>query len=198
MSRTTVMDNRFFNECVIRDELSKLRAVLRAIPKWERIAVTEVQKVERLDTTRFSDLQHSWHESRIVEEYELLDDVSEHLHAGLAVGIASAIEKIFGMLCAEYEQPLPQRPQWGHKRSAIQRILRSRIDRLPGCDSATRARLLGNCFKHSEGKMNRDWVRKFGGSAGEDIRYADEDWKAMIDGSQQFLLALVAALPLSP
>lgn len=42
------MDDSFFNKVVVRDEINKLRALLRAIPKWEEVAVAEVD-VQRLE-----------------------------------------------------------------------------------------------------------------------------------------------------
>ena len=125
----------------------------------------------------------------------ILDETTNCLYAGLAVSVASTTENTMGMLCEEFEVPLPNKPTWGHKRTGLEKILKSGLDVLPGWDLATRARLLANCFKHNSGKTNADWTSDFGGSDDEQIRYADQDWNAIIGGVRSFLGALVDSLP---
>jgi hypothetical protein len=197
MARTVALNNRFFNECVVRDERAKLTALLKAIPRWEKLAATEVQKAEQdIDWDALSDLQREWHENHINDEHYLLHHTAERLYAGLAVSIMATLESILGMLCAEQGVKLGPKADWGDKRKAIQRKLRKkRLDTFVGIAAVTRVRLLGNCFKHNDGKQNQEWVKKYGGKLHDEIEYRNEDWKELVDSIERFLLAVVRELP---
>ena len=61
---------------------------------------------------------------------------------------------------------------------------------IPCFDTVNRVRLLNNCFKHSNGTLNKDFVKDFGGAEGDDIEYESEDWKKLISDCETFLLQL--------
>jgi len=190
------MDDRFFNECIARVEASKLKAMLRVVSKWEDVALAEVRSIEAADTSRMSEEQQHWHGEYLNDEHYMLDAVKNSLLAGLAVAIASTVEKFMGMLCAENSIPLSDRPTWGDKRTGVERLTGGvRLDTFGGFGSAKRARLLANCFKHNGGKTNQDWVDAYGGSVDDEIRYEDEDWDTIVEGTQTFLLEVVESLP---
>jgi hypothetical protein len=64
---------------------------------------------------------------------------------------------------------------------------------LNGFPEANRARLLGNCFKHNGGRRNQEFVDSLQeGAVGQDIRYENEDWHALIEGVQIYLTGLAA------
>ncbi len=197
MAGMRTMDDRFFSECIFRDEAAKLRAIRRAIPKWEELALREVKVDESKDLDGMSDLQQHWHSEYINDQYHLLNQTTNALFAGLAVSAAASVENAMGMLCAEQNVTLPPRANWGDKRNGLQEVLGvTSIGALSGFWAANRARLLGNCFKHNGGKLNQEWVDEpLGGVLDEEISYADEDWDAIIDGVLVFLLALVQVLP---
>jgi hypothetical protein len=191
-----LMNDRFFNECVVRDEAAKLHAIRLAIPAWERVATEQIKAEESADLSMLSNQQRDWRADYINDQNYLIDATTNALFAGLAVSVTAAVENTMGMLCAEQGASLPQRAHWGHKVAALQsRLGKSALSSLPSFAFANRARLLGNCFKHNSGKTNQEWVDAFTGVLDEEIRYADEDWKGLIDGVREFLLALVAALP---
>jgi hypothetical protein len=174
--------------------VAKLTAAYRAIPQWESLALAEVGAQETTDTPAMSEEQQHWHAEYINDQYFILDETMNCLYAGLAVSVASTIENTMAMLCEELKVSLPTRAQWGHKRTGLEDVLKSGLDELPAWDVATRARLLANCFKHNSGKMNPEWICHFGGSSDEDIRYAHQEWNAIIDGVRRFLGALVDSL----
>jgi hypothetical protein len=194
-----VLDDRFFNQCVVRDEAAKLRAILRAIPKWQAIALEEIATLEANSSESFSSAQQHWRSEFINDQHYLADQTANALFAGLAVSAAAVVESTLGMLCAEQGVVFPNnRPGWGEKRQGLEGVLGTiRLDTLASFGHANRARLLGNCFKHNGGKTNQDWVRAFGGAESQEIQYVDEDWAAMIAGVQDFLLDLVRVLPVT-
>jgi hypothetical protein len=195
MARARVMDNRFFNECIARDDASKLKSILRAIPKWEEVAVAEVRATESADSSQMTSEQQHWHGEYVNDQFYMIDATKNGLLAGLSVAIASTVENFMGMLCAENEIVLPARPMWSHKRNGVEQVIGMQLDTLTGFDSANRARLLGNCFKHNGGKTNQDWVDDYGGPLDEEIRYENENWGAIIGEVEAFLLEVVKNLP---
>ena len=68
------------------------------------------------------------------------------------------------------------------------------ISQLPGYGGNQRARMLGNCFKHSEGKTNDRFVEKYGGVVGEEIKFEKEDWPSMISDTKRLLSEIIAKL----
>jgi hypothetical protein len=49
MAQPLTLDNHFFNRVVVRDEVDRLQAVLRAVPKWEAAAEAEVKGLAVVD-----------------------------------------------------------------------------------------------------------------------------------------------------
>jgi hypothetical protein len=197
MVETHIMDDRFFNESVVRHEVGKLRALLRAAPKWEEAATAEVNALAAADPGQMSEEQGHWHAEYINDRYSGIEETREALYRGFAVSTASMVETMMGLFCGEYEVALPRRPDWGAKKRALEVLIgEADLRNLPGFDSADRARILANCFKHNGGAVTDEYIRGIAArQPGEQIRYQDEDWTAVIDGIQSALLALVQRLP---
>jgi len=54
-----MMDDRFFNECIVEDECSKLESIYRAIEKWEFVAAAEWE-ASRPETAAMDEVQAEW------------------------------------------------------------------------------------------------------------------------------------------
>jgi len=195
-----MMDDRFFNEIVVRDEVSKLRALLQAVPKWEEVAVAEADAFAASDHGEMSAEQQHWHDEFINDRYFSIDVTKEALFRGLAVSAASTVENVMGMLCQEYNVALRERANWVDKRRGLEQLIGgTSLGDIPGFDSADRARILANCFKHNGGTVNQTYIAAIAiRPLGEEIRYQDENWGAILDGIQTALLALVQRLPARP
>ena len=200
MIQTHIMDDRFFNEVVVRDEVSKLRALLRAIPKWEEVAVAEVDALAAIDLGEMSEEQRHWHGENVNDSYYSIDVTKDALFGGLAVNAASTVENIMRMLCNEYKVALRERANWCHMEQGLARLIGGvRLSDVPGFDSADRSRILANCFKHNGGTVNQEYIDKIAPRPlDEVIRYRDENWGATFNGIQKALLALVQRLPARP
>ena len=196
MTKTHIIDNRFFNEVIVRDECGNLARICGAIPEWESLALKQLQAEEAIEAGSMTADQRLWRDEYINNQHEMLAQTVNTLYAGLAVIVAAAVENTMAMLCREQGVTLRAKATWGHKQGALETVLKKpSIEALSGFDNANRARLLGNCFKHESGKTNDEWVKHFAGSVGEELDYAGEDWKTIIHGVREFLLALVDALP---
>ncbi len=193
MAKTQLMDEHFFSLVVVSNEIGILKALRRAVPKWEELAAQEVKSVEEAPRGG-SELEDYWHEQHVNDQYYVLDVTKGALLGGLSVSMASAVERVMIELCRDRGEAMPGRPGWKDARETLDRLTGTNISTLAGFPSANRARLLGNCFKHNGGARNAEFVRTFGGAADEEICYADEDWDAIIDGVQTFLTALGQAV----
>ncbi len=134
-------------------------------------------------------------------ESSLLQETERVMFAGLAVAIASVTENIVGGMCKHLNLPLVksdgtriERPNFGNKQTAIEKHLGIKFCRLTGFDGNRLARLLANCYKHSEGRVNQELAKAFRRTKGEVIAYEKENWGHMISETKLFLDGLGARL----
>lgn len=191
MSQQRMMDDRFFNECIARDECSKLLSVYRAIEKWEDVAVQD-WKASQPNTTEMNELQAEWAADHFNDQAYLMYITKQSMLGSLAVTMASSVENFFGALCEDRGIQLGDRAGWGQKRQRLEADLGMSCGDLTGIEQVTRVRLLGNCFKHNESKKDAEFVDEFGGVENEEIDFNGEDWPTLIDATQRFLLELVS------
>jgi hypothetical protein len=123
MIQTHIMDDRFFNEVVVRDEMNKLRALLRAIPKWEEVAVAEVDALTASDLSEMSEEQRHWHSEYVNDRYYGIEETKEGLYRSFAVSVASTVENLMGLFCSEHAVALRERPNWNHNRQGLARLI---------------------------------------------------------------------------
>ncbi|WP_417384171.1 hypothetical protein [Gimesia sp.] len=186
-----MMDDKFFNQCIVRDECSKLHSVYSAIESWEDLAVREWQ-ASRPDTTQMSDLQADWAADHFNDQAYMMHVTKQSMLGSLAVTIASSVENFFGALCEDRNIQLGNRAGWGEKRQRLETDLGISCDDLTGIEQVTRVRLLGNCFKHNEGKVNSEFVDMCSGNEGNEIDFNIEDWETLIKSTERFLLDLIS------
>jgi len=121
----------------------------------------------------------------------MMHATKQSMLGSLAVTIASSVENFFGALCEDRGIALSARDGWGQKRQRLETGLGISFGDLTEIGQVTRVRLLGNCFKHNDSKMDQEFVDKCGGNVGDEIDFDSEEWPALIDATQRFLLDLV-------
>lgn len=184
-----LMDDRFFNECIVREECSKLASVYQAIDKWEDVAAE--WKASRPDTMNMSDLQAQWAADHFNDQAYMMHVAKQSMLGSFAVTMASSVENFIGALCEDRGIQLNDRASWGDKRQRLEADLGINFNALTGIEQVKKVRLLGNCFKHNQGKRNTECADEFGGVENEEIDFDGEDLSSLIDATLQFLLELV-------
>jgi hypothetical protein len=116
------------------------------------------------------------------DEAFTLSLVRSAMYGGLAVAIASAAEKRVKAFVKKH------RSAGDSKDEAY-----DRLRQMTGFSDYNRARLLGNCFKHCNGKASQEYVDKMadGTTVGQELNFVDQDWEAMIRGTQALLHQIV-------
>ena len=113
------------------------------------------------------------------------------MSATIAVSIFASVENYVAALCEDLRvQFAGNRPDWRHRRPGLERRLGIDFDQVGGFSDVQRARILNNCFKHNRGKVNEEFTRELGGNLDDEIEFENEDWSAMIDGLERFLVAV--------
>lgn len=189
-----MMDDQFFNECIVRDECSKLESVYRAIDRWEDVAAAEWE-ASRPETTEMDDLQAQWAADHFNDQAYMMHVTKQSMlwepcrHGCLLGG---KLFRRFGALCEDRGIQLRDRAGWGPKRQGLEAYLGTSFRDLGGIEQVTRVCLLGNCFKHNEGKIDQEFVDECGGNVGDEIDFDAEDWPTLIYAARRFLLELVS------
>lgn len=158
----------------IHDSLIRLVVAIQAWAKTEDAALDA--KIEQFQQD---------HGGEIPDGYDGFSDASywmreteRTMFAGLAVAIASAAE--------------PFRKAFIAKRKAAgetEKVANRELASIAGHSDYNRARILANCFKHSDGNVNDDYVSTYQDhrEVGEKIDYSAENWTSIIDGLRRFL-----------
>jgi hypothetical protein len=196
MVTTDYWDDKYFNKSLAESSAGHLKNIHTAISDWVNFAMKELADRSAADRLNMTKEQLQWYNDYQDSQEFMLVEVINALYAGLSVSISSSVENFMGTMCEEYNLKLGSKPDWGNKRTALEsRLSNKKFDDLADFSMADRVRLLSNCYKHEGGKTNTEWVKKFGGTEGEEIDYPGESWTEMIEGVRNFLLAMVDALP---
>lgn len=171
------------------DEISKLRRLLGAIGKWRQVADTEFEEFHRLCDQKRTSIWDEYGYDPVEDEAFMLLATERVMFANLAVTIASGAENFIIGICKVRQLPCERngKTELSVALGSLGKAIAQTISELPGYGGNQRARLLGNCFKHSEGKTNKQFVKKYGGAIGEEIEYETEDWPSMIDATETLL-----------
>jgi hypothetical protein len=178
----------FFYQIIAHDDTSKLRALLDAIPEWERVAITRVEAAADEDMTEVPEHHRELRAQEINDEFFMVHLAKNALFAGLAVAITATIEyflKVLGRDQTSWFIPIQDPDKVPAGRTVI------KVDDLPGYDSANRTRLLNNCYKHEGSRVSNILATTYGFTRGEEISYEREDWSTIIDDVRTFLLSIV-------
>ena len=126
------------------------------------------------------------------EEAFVIGNIERAMYASLAVSINSCVENYLKHTCRRLGITVPPKAGvpdiWG---------LLAPDDDFPfepqkseGYESADKARVCCNLFKHNEGKKDKSFVRKYDGVIDEDIEYEGEDWPTIIEDVRKLLRSL--------
>lgn len=186
---------------MLPDEVAKLNRLLSAINKWRSIEVSEFDefkvKVESNPNPAWED--HGY--DPLADEAFMMLETERVMFANLGVTIASAAENFLIGICKMRQVDCVNdrgETDFGIACQSLGKSLNVVISDLPGYQGNQRARMLGNCFKHSEGKTNERFVRKYGGNLGESIEYESESWEEMIAETETFLSEVIGLLKTDP
>src|SRR4051812_47363367 len=91
--RTVSMDAEdFFYEIIARDDTAKLRALLDAIPEWERVAVERVKAAETEDMTGIPEHHREMRAQQVNDEFFMVHLTTQALYASVAVAISATVD----------------------------------------------------------------------------------------------------------
>lgn len=173
----------------VSDEMSKLRRLLAAIGKWRRLVDTEFEEFQKLCDQKHTSIWDEYGYDPAQDEAFMLLATERVMFANLAVTIASAAENFIIGVCKARKLSCGKngKTDLSIALGSLGKAVGQAIPELPGYGGNQRARLLGNCFKHSEGKTNGRFVEKYGGAIAEEIEYEKEVWPSMIDATEALL-----------
>src|SRR5438046_1973013 len=115
-----LFDDVRFDEMEIRDAMSRVRAILAAVPKWEQLAAAEVDAMDHVDLSQMSELQRHWHGEYLNDQRFLLDRTKESLMMGVAVSLVASIENTLKLFCGERNVPEDRRNSWRECRRSLE------------------------------------------------------------------------------
>ena len=185
----------------IRIEIDRLEELRRAIQEWSELVEGKLNKtVEEYEAEHGEIPEGIWDGlgDRAFSDAE----TQRIMYAGLASAVASCAENIVGGLCEREEVPIVNkegkpigRPNWGHKKGALEQHLKIDFADLEGFRLNKLSRLLSNCFKHNDGLVDAQLAKCPGFTKGEPVGYESQNWPEIIDGSREFLVALAKKMP---
>ena len=111
----------------------------------------------------------------------LIKEPAKRCTPNLAVTVATSAETFVDRFCQAMQvsyqdktgKPI-DKPNWGHKKAALERALNVTFEDIDGFEMNCKARVMGNCFKHNEGKADEDFSKRYGGQVGDDLEYNTE------------------------
>jgi hypothetical protein len=187
-------DNVWFS-MIIPDEIANLTRLHGAILKWVEVTAKEFQDFQQQAEKRRTPQWDDYGYAPIGDEAFMLLETERVMLANLGVSIAACAEKFIFRVCKARGVKCENdkgKTDFGIACGSLGSSLSVVLSQLPGYDGNQRARKLGNCFKHSEGKTNDSFVKKYGGVVGEEIEYEKEDWPSMIADTNRLLSEIIA------
>ena len=183
-------------------DVDRLTALRESIQEWiGRQQRDLAAHAESRESKEMDEEEESWLSEQRADEACMIAETERLLYAGLAVAIMSTTETFTRRVCTTAGVQLldkkgkPQkRPNWGHYRTGLERKLDTDFASMPGFPGCSRARILGNCFKHNGGRANDEYVKEYPGSLGDEIEYEKENWPDLIEATRTFLRGLTGKL----
>jgi len=152
-------------------------------------------------------------------KFYMLDRTKRIMYASVSVSLSSVTEDFlfstcvnFGLIkveiiktggsekrkikgCKGYKIKKQNWGTWGDYKERIEDYAKVQLKNVPFFCAVNRIRLLSNCLKHSNGRINGDLAKAFSGKLGDDIHYESEKWEDLICGCQTFLTSLLDKMP---
>lgn len=182
---------------LLPDEIGKLRRLHEAIGKWRIGTDAEFDDFKRQCDQNRNPVWDEYGYDPVQDEAFMLLETERVMLANLGVSIASTAENLIVGICKSRNVNALNNfgiTDFGIACQSLGNSLKIVLSKLPGYDGNQRARMLGNCFKHSEGKTNQKFVEKYGGDLGMTIEYEKEDWLGMIADTQTMLTEIISRL----
>jgi hypothetical protein len=182
---------------VLPEQIAKLRRLHEVINKWRAVADTEFASFQRQCEQNRKPAWGKYGYDPVQDEAFMLLETERVMFANLGVSIASCAENFIVGICKSRGNNYVNNAGESHYGIACKSLsssLNVEISDLPGHAGNQRARMLGNCFKHSEGKANEKFATKYSVPLGEPIEFEKEDWSRMIVDTQTLLSEIVQRL----
>ncbi len=195
---------------ILKHEIEHIQKLLSAIEKWYHGGTEELIDKQAQLEKRKGARENDWDDFNY--ELYMTNKVRRIMYASVAVALFAVTEDCLFRLCVnaglmkvEIEKENDgsekrkinncngkkiKRPGWGCYRKLIENKTKIQFDRISCLEDIKRVRLLNNCFKHSNGSMDEDFVKSFGGTLGDDIHYELERWQELIKNCETFMLKL--------
>jgi len=178
------------------DEIVKLRRLYAAILKWREVADSELEEFKKDCEASHNPHWDEYGYDPVTDEEVWLLETERVMFANFAVTIASTAENFIIAICKKRHlaYSLGARTDFLTALNSLGNAIGENIFNLPGYADNQRARILGNCFKHTAGRTNDKFVEKYGGKLDETIEYENEDWEALIASTATLLSELAGRL----
>lgn len=162
----------------IHGALMRLLAAIQAWAKAEDVALDA--RIENLKRENGGEIPGEYDGFSDADCW--IRETEQTMFAGLAVAIASAVDPYFKAITKKHMDA-------GKEPAAAKKAACAELNALAHHADYNRARILANCFKHSDGNISRDYVDTYddGRNEGDEIDYRAENWKSIIDGLRLFL-----------
>lgn len=182
------------------DKIDRLRRLHEAIGKWRLIADEELEEYGKQCELERTPAWDEYQYEPLHDEAFMMLETERAMFANLGVSIASAAENFIFYICkvrgASYIKA--DKNDFSTALASLSEDIGATISDLPGYLGNQRARMLGNCFKHSEGRKDQRFVKKFGGEHGESIEYEKENWAEMIADTETLLSQIISRFKVEP
>lgn len=182
---------------ILPDEIAKLRRLHEAICKWRAVADADFEAFERQCEQNRNPAWDEYGYDPAQDEAFMLLQTERVMFANLGVSIASSAENFIIGICRVRGNNFVNDAGESHYGIAFQSLgssLNVVISELSGYSGNQRARMLGNCFKHSEGKTNERFAKKYNVPLGEPIEFEKENWPGMIADTDTLLSQVIQRL----
>lgn len=175
----------------------KLQNLSTAINDWQSFATKQLNETAEADRKRPEVQELVDYDQYLQGQEEILFEIEHMMYGGLAVSVLSSAESVLRMLCNKQGKVLKPKANLKTIRETLEPLLKSggKFDSLAEFSNANCARMLGNCYKHNDGKADKEWAEQFAVTIGDELEYIRDDWPKLIESTKTFLLALAKDLP---
>lgn len=194
----TGSDDREWYGVLMADSVNRLTRHHAAIKKWNELVQVELRDL----AAETAGKRHpAWEEhgyDPVGQEAEVLLDTERAMFGSLGVAIAATAENFIVGICKDRKIPLTDEDgesDFGIICCNFNAALKVIVSSLPGYAGNQRARLLGNCFKHNDGRTDARFAKKYKEETeGRIIAFEAEEWDGMISATETLLREIVQRL----
>lgn len=185
-----------FVSMILPDEINKLKRLHGVICRWREVADEELKEFERTNEQKRNSAWAEYGHGPVQDEAFILLETERAMYASLGVAIASTAENLIIRIGEVRGLPHSKgnKTDFSVALNSLRQATAEAVSDLPGYSGNQRARKLGNCFKHCEGKANEEFAAKYNVGIGETIEYEQEDWVSMIVDTETLLLEIIQRL----